>query len=179
MGYTDVRTALVEFFKPADTTQFDAFARVYRDWPWMFTADDWWNSIPDVEEDWGAVAAVHIDSSSETRLTLPAYTGSKQITYQVALLIWYQYLIPDDLGLDEADQWVSGLDLTIDRVKARIRSDQTGGTGGEPILQMGEGDNTGLGEPNIEITSDLPVVDDGIVYILTRVAWAAYEIINA
>lgn len=158
MSDSAVRQAIQQFFAaPA----IDGIQRVYADVPWFMDGANW-----DIfgGQGWAAVAAVHLDRSSESRLTLPFGTGSKHVEHNVGLMIQYQYLIPNTLELDEAeDSWVTGLDSIIDAVKDRIRSDYTFNSNGV-IWQAGEQ------RDDLRITRDVPSVDVGRV-----VCWAVLE----
>lgn len=85
-----------------------------------------------------AICYLHFVSSAESRMTLPAVTGSKHISYKVAIVVIYQYLVrPGTAGVDEASDWVDALDGILDGLKALIRSDPTMGTGGTTTLFQG------------------------------------------
>lgn len=167
MSYATVRQALVAYFASIAGIQ-----TMYRDSPWFLDQAQWGL---EADKQWGAVAFLHIDRSSESRITLPAGTGSKEIEYVVSLVVQYQYLIPSILGNGlREDDWVVGLDTIIDTVKARLRADQTAGTGlGGVIFQVGENPS------DITVDQDLPILDVGRVYSLTRVEFNVTEIITA
>lgn len=179
-GYAAVRAALKEWFVDA---QIDGVSAVFKTGPWYLDGSTW--SIPG-GTNYSAVLFVHIDSSAESRITLPAPNafipgqpiGQKQVMYVVSVVIQYKYLIPSDLPPGEAeDAWVDGLDLIIDQVKARIRLDPTqGGTDSySAIFQAGQS------EADIRLEQDLPIIDEdgGIVYSLSRVEFDLTSIIIA
>jgi hypothetical protein len=167
MSYTTARAALVAFF-----TGIDGIQRMYADAPWIIEGANWQLNAGTT---YGAVAFIHIDQSSEARITLPAQTGQKQISYTVSLLIQYQYMIPPYLALGTSeDAWVVGLDLIVDAVKAQIRSDQKAGTGPAGVIfQQGEGTS------DLRVAQDLPIADEDRVYSYTRVEFDVTEIITA
>ena len=167
MADGDVRKAIRNFFQ---TPPITGIQTVYLDVPWFIDGAQW-----DVlsQEGWAAVASVHLNMSQESRVTLPWSVGSKQVNHSVGLLLQYQYLIPSNFGPDEAeDAWVEGLDIIIDGVKNRIRSDYTFNSNGV-IFQAGQDQN------DIRVQRDVPVVDVGRVVAWCVVEFNVTEIIQA
>ena len=177
MSYAAVRAALVAWFEAANVT---GLQQVYKDMPWFLDAAQW-NITP--ARTWGAVGFIHIDSSSESRMTVGAQNplkladtvGLKQVNYVVSLGLQYQFLIPATLANgDEADVWVDGLDSLIDALKTRIRSDPLQGASSSVIFQAGQDDN------DIRVESDLPIHEPGVrVYSFHRIQFNLTEIITA
>jgi len=104
---------------------------------------------------WGALGIIHFDHREEKRLTYPAVYGSKEVTYNVGLGIMFRYLIPSRLPPGtEPDVWVTHLDDLIEGIIARIRADQTLGSGEQGVVfQAGEN------SPDIILDQDLPRTD--------------------
>jgi hypothetical protein len=167
MSSAKVRDAIVQFLKePA----IPGIQNVYRDVPWFVDGAAWEIYSYD---GWAAIACVHINSTNETRVTLPFATGSKRVDHQVAVLIQYQYLIPNDLAPQEyEDSWVDGLDSVIDAVKERIRSNFTFNSNGV-VWQAGEGQN------DLSINRDVPRTDNGRVHSWNVIEFSLTEIIQA
>lgn len=169
MSAATVRSAIATFLQPPAITGLEA---VYLDQPWFVTGGAWQLTQ---NLGWGAIGWVHLDEESETRVTVPAISGSKDVTYRVGLVVLYQYLIPSQLpaGAQE-DVWVTYLDQILDNVKARIRSDPTLGTGqGGAVFQGGQG------QRDITIRRDLPRRDQGKVLSWQVVEFTVDEIVQA
>jgi hypothetical protein len=181
MGDTEVRAAVVDFFKaPA----IPGIQGIYKDEPWFLDGGKW--SLKD-NGGWGAVGFVHLDTSNSHRIAVGGAdangtpTGQVMEMYTVSLVLQYKYLIPKQLadGMQE-DAWVGPLDQIIDDVKTRIRSDPTFGTGpGGVIYQAGQGD--GSGGPLIRQSRDLPVTNQQRTQILSwnRIEFDARSILTA
>lgn len=174
MPQADVRAALVEYFAnpPLPGVQI-----VEKDLPFYFDGANWNVSA---ETGWAAVLAIHIDSTSETRITLPARTpdtqawGNKKVAYTVSIIVQQQYLTPTyrPPGWDETD-WTDALDTLLDSITDRIHRDPTAGSGGNPIFEFGQDDN------DIQIEQEIPTFDEGRLYSWCRVQVNVTEIINA
>lgn len=169
MSDSAVRKAIQAWFA---TPPIPGVQNVFLDEPWIIQGADW-----DVQSDsgWGAILAIHLDSSDESRVTLPALTGNKRVDHKVGVLIQYQYLIPSTLpvGVNE-DDWVNGLDQIIDAVKNRIRQDPNLGTApGGVVWQAGQDLN------DIRISRDLPKYDRGRVISWNLVEFNVTEILVA
>ena len=167
MGYATVRTALASYLAGIPGIQL-----LLRDAPSFLDGANW--SL-DVGTTHGAVAFFHIDQSNESRISLPAITGQKEVNYTISFLIQYQYLLPAQYeDAQTADEWVDGLDTIIDEVKKRIRADPTAGTGiGGVIFQIGQDPG------DIAIEQDLPILDGNRTYSFTRIELHLTEIIVA
>jgi len=162
-----VRIAIRNFFQ---APLIPGIQQVYLDIPWFIDGAQW-----DVLDGSGyaAVASVHLNTSQESRITLPWKSGQKQVNHAVGLVLQYQYLIPSSFAPDEAeDAWVTGLDAIIDAVKDRIRSDYTFNNT-NVIFQAGQ--DAG----DIRVTRDVPVIDVGRVIAWTVVEFNVTEIIQA
>jgi hypothetical protein len=181
MGDTEVRAAIVDWFTGAGIA---GLQDVYNDEPWFLDGGKW--ALKN-NGGWGAIAFVHLDTASENRLVSGGAnpqgtpTGQKRVLYTVSLVIQFQFLISSRLpeGVRE-DAWVAPIDTIIDRVKDRIRSDPTFGTGpGGVIFQAGQGD--GSGGPHIRQTRDLPVTNQERTKVLNwnRIEFDAQSIITA
>lgn len=169
MSDSAVRLAIRAWFA---TPPIPGVQNVYRDEPWIVQGADWDVST---ELGWGAILSIHLDSSEESRITLPALTGNKRVDHKVGVLIQYQYLIPDVFpdGVME-DDWVNGLDQIIDAVKTRIRSDPNMGTAPGGVIW-----EAGQSPADIRISRDLPKLDRGRVISWNLVEFDVTEIITA
>jgi hypothetical protein len=183
--YTSVREAIRSWI---DTGTIPGVGHVFRDGPWYLDGSAF-NLTPG--QPWGAVVFIHIDSSSETRLTLAAPNpyiaqqpvGQKSVEYVVSIVVQYKFQLPQFFAPGETeDMWVLPLDLIIDALKTRLRQDPTLGTGGSPIWQAAQGSGTAGGmQPDIRLQQDLPVLDDDMsqVYSLTRIEFDVISIPQA
>lgn len=146
--------------------------KVYLDQPTRTLGGDWQLAN---NAGWGAVGWTHISDESETRITLPAVTGQKQVKYTVGLALLYQYLIPANPPAgDHEDAWVTYMDTLIDNVKARLRSDPTMGTGPGGVVFQGAQDPDSL-----KIASDLPRLDHGKVWVWHVLEFDVTEVVTA
>lgn len=118
MPSAEVRAAVTEFFASANIPGLN---KVHSAPPYWVDGSEW-----DLAASLGsgAVAAVHLVEDSESRITVPALTGQKMIEYVVGLMVFYQWLLPSNTltPVDEA-AWADPLDIIIDGIKARLRSD--------------------------------------------------------
>lgn len=169
MSAKTVRAAIADYLRPTP-----GIAKMFRDEPWIVTAEAWTqeNGLP------GTVAYVHIDREAETRYALAGWnpTGlGKAISYDVSIVVLYQYDIPDQP--DDKDSWVDGLDELLDALKARVRADPTLGTGeGGVVWQAGEG---GLpGGPDLEVQRDLPKLNNGKVLSWNALQFKVTEMVG-
>lgn len=167
MADSAVRVAIRDFFT---APEIDGIQKVYLDVPWFVDGAAW--EVYD-SRGWAAIASVHLDTSRESRITVPWKFGSKQVQHTVGLLIQYQYLVPVSFAPNEAeDAWVEGFDQIIDAIKDRIRSDYTMASSGI-IFQAGQ-DND-----DIRVSRDVPTVDVGRVVVWCVVEFNVTEIIQA
>jgi len=165
-----VRAALKDYFADAS---IDGLNKVFGAPPYWADGSEW-NLADNLGS--GAIAAVHLASESETRVTLPATTGSKNVVYQVGLMVFYQYLLPSaTLTPIEEDAWCGPLDDILDGVKARLRADPNCGMP-SVIWQAGLDKS---GNPNITIQRDLPRRLAGKVLSWNVVEFTVDEIVTA
>lgn len=148
MGARSVRQAVRDFIAPTA-----GITSAFKDEPHYVSNDAWYTA----DGTHGTVAYVHIDSESESRLVITGFPESgQQITYHVAIVVLYEYLIPDDEA--SPDLWVEGLDDVLDALKARLRSDPHLGTGVNGVVW-----SAAQHEDTLSIARDLPKKDGGIV----------------
>ena len=147
MGASSIRQAIQSYIAPTS-----GLTNTYLDEPHWVSNDAWYtNGLH------GTVAYVHLDRESEERLVINGVpTSGQQITYDVGLVLLYEYIIPTDEA--SPDLWVVGLDQLIDALKARIRADPHLGTGPNGVVW-----SAGQDQNAIAISRDLPKVDDGVV----------------
>lgn len=158
MGALEVRRAIKDWFAPPIIAGLQT---VYAAQPWIAITTAWELSA---NSGFGAIAWVHFPHQDETRIAFDGIPGGmKQITYDVGLVLLYQYLIPANLGAGEDESsWVGPLDQMLTDIKARLREDQTLGTGGADVpglvWQAGED------QKDIAIDQDFPTRDAGKVH---------------
>jgi hypothetical protein len=159
----DVRVAIRDYIAPTP-----GITRAFKDEP-HFVGEDAWYDENGVA---GTVAYVHIDDERESRFALTGSPESgQQISYDVSIVILYQYLIPTDEA-DPAD-WVDGLDDLIAALKARLRADPTMGTGpGGAVFMAAQEDGA------LHIARDLPKRDNGIVRSWNVLQFKASELLT-
>jgi hypothetical protein len=164
MSRQAVRAEVASWFAPPAV---QGLSTVFRAAPTFIDGEDW---APIQEGFWGATAYVHIHEHSEQRIALGGPTGGiKQVTYQMALVLMFRWVVPDGAGAasfdGRADGWADAFDSLVDNVSARIRQDRTFNVQpGGSIWQVGEG------RGDLKITTDLPKIDDGQV-----VVWTAFD----
>lgn len=143
---------------------------LFLDYPWRTVGQAF---AVDPARGWGAIGWPHLDQQSEKRLTFPAHTGAKEITYKVGLLTIFQYRIPATLpdGARE-DDWSKAHDGLLDALCARLRADQT--LGGA-VFQAGEGEQ----EQQLTIKRDLPQINGGVLWAWTGIEFDATEMTQA
>jgi hypothetical protein len=148
VGARSIRQAVRDYIAPTA-----GISNAYKDEPHYVSNDAWYSA----DGTHGTVAYVHIDQEGETRLVITGFPdGGQQITYHVAIVVLYEYLIPDDEA--SPDAWVDGLDDLLDALKARLRADPHLGTGPTGVVwSAAQHDNT------LTISRDLPKKDGGVV----------------
>ena len=169
MGAVEVRSAITAFFQPPVVP---GLVEMYKAVPYFIAGDRW-----QLDQNLGtaAVGAVHLDMQSEKRITMPAQTGSKKVDWKCGIVVFYQFLIDQNPGVQATnDEWVGPLDSILEGIAARIRSDQTFGTGpGGVVFQAGEGD------ADIRVSRDLPRRASGVMLSWNVVEFDLTEIIRA
>lgn len=165
MSATTIRASIAAFVSAPAITNL---AKVYADYPWRIAGTA---LAITPTTNFGAVAWPHIAEQHEKRITFPAGTGSKEVTYAVDLIVVAQYRIPPTATA--GDEWVAPADTLLDAIVARLRSDQKIGTGpSSSILQAGEGDE------QLKIRRDMPRIDGGILHVWTAVSFSVTEIVT-
>lgn len=173
MGALEVRRAIKAWFEPPAV---QGLQTMYLAQPWIAITTAWELSA---NAGFGAIGWVHFPHQDETRVAFNGTTGGmKQLTYDVGLVILYQYLIPATLGAGEAeDAWVGPLDQMLTDIKARMREDPTLGTGGSDVpglvWQAGED------EKDIAIDQDFPTSDKAKVHSWNALRFQVVENIFA
>jgi hypothetical protein len=120
----------------------------------------------------GAIAAVHLVTDNESRITVPVNTGQKKVEYTVGLMLFYQWLMPATLTPQDESAWAGPLDVIIDGVKALLRADPNCGlpaTVWESAQQPGD----------VTIVRDIPRRLPGKVLSWNVLEWHVTEIITA
>ena len=150
MSAADVRDATLSWFAPPNVMYLNA---LYKAEPIFASGKDW---QLDQGVGFGAMGYLHISDEREIRIgDGGAYGGIKAITYNVALVSLYRYVVANNNPDDGPDAWVDGLDALLENIKARARADRTWGTGDTGVIwQAGEGDEGDSAD--IRITRDLP-----------------------
>ena len=174
MSRAAVRAEVASWFA---TPAIQGLQTVFRAAPTYIDGEDW---APIQGDFWGATGYVHIHEHSESRIALGGATGGiKQVTYAMALVLLFRWVIPDGASSTSfdgrPDGWADAFDSLVDNVTARIRQDRTFNaslpTGGS-IFQAGEGRN------DLKITTDLPKIDDGQVVVWTSFDFEVIEMIS-
>lgn len=164
MPSASVRAAVVNYF-----TGTPGIASMSKDEPWFTPAGEWYSNGVQ-----GTACYVHIDHQNESFVTVGQQLGQKSITYDIAIVVAYQYTIkPSDTN---ADVWVDGLDTLLDTICHKLRIDPTLGCGGAgPIWQAG------IEDMDITIQRALPVRDSsgGKIWSINYVMFKAIEIVGA
>jgi hypothetical protein len=89
----------------------------------------------------GAIAAIHIQETQDNRISVPAPTvlmpggpvGQNMRSYRVGVMVFYQYLVPSGgLTAVDEDAWAAPLDVILDGIIARLKSDPLLGGSGAP-----------------------------------------------
>jgi len=159
MPSAGIRSAIVRYF-----TGTTGLTSVSKDEPWYMDGQMWVQNGLE-----GTAAFIHIDHQTETRSAM----GQKAVTYDVALVIAYQYRIPTDTA-GGMDTWVDGLDTVLDAIVAKLRADQTLGCGSAgPVWSAGNQDM------DIAIQRELPMRDGGKVWSVNYVMFKVIEIVIA
>lgn len=178
MSAATVRAAFQTFLT---TPAIPYFERCYLSEPW-FAAGEQWN-LKD-NGGCGAIGWPHIVDESETRSTLGApspslglpASGQKEITYQVGIILLFQWLIPSTPMVEDA--YIGPLDALIEGVKTRLRSDPKAGTGpglDGVIFQQSQAAG------DLHVVRDLPKLakGGGKVIAWQRIDTTATEIVTA
>jgi hypothetical protein len=166
MSSAQVRSAVTGFFKTAAIPGLNA---VHPAPPYWADGSEWdlANSLGS-----GAIAAVHLVEDDESRITVPVLTGQKIVNYTIGLLIFYQWLIPSaSLTPVDESSWVGPLDVIIDGVKTRLRSDPNCGMP-SVVWQSAQDVN------DVKIKRDLPRMLPGKVVSWNVVEFRVAEIIT-
>ena len=121
---------------------------------------------------WGAVGFLWFDSEEETRITLPALTGSKGVKYSAMFVVDYQWLRQDQTGAAQPDAWISPLDLIVEGLKTRLRADPTLGAPAT-IFEAAQSPN------DLKIRWDVPYLDSGKVRCRVAIDFEVTEIVTA
>jgi len=177
-----VRNALYDYLTAGCTGApgtVPGVARVYRAQPWFIGGSSWSLSV---EGGSGAVAFIHFPDKNEQRVADPAESvstqvvGWKQVDYQVAVVVLYQYLIPSATQAQQltGDEWVDPLDATLDGLESWIRADPTAGTGPQGVVfEMAQSPG------DLALPQDLPRIVNGKVLSWQALHFTATEMIEA
>jgi hypothetical protein len=173
MSRATVRAALATFIRGANITGLNG---VYKAEP-RFYAGEQLDAAAD-----GGVAAwawVELGDSSEDRLSVPAQwpgqtgAGSKAVHYEAAILVQYQYLVPQQtVAVVPPDAWVDGEDVIIQAIKDRLHSDPALGA---PSVILASGQEN----RSLHVTGDSPRVDPAKVLSNRAITFRITEIIQA
>jgi hypothetical protein len=168
-----------------------ALNHVYKAMPVFIDPTRWWELPPDLGA--GTIGYLHLARIAEDRIALPAVAGAKMAGYTVALVLIYRWNVQSaNLAVPmQGDEWVDGLDATIEAVKAWIRLDPNLGTSqttlwtGQPgvIYDQFPGAvwQAGQDEGDLSQTTDPPWRDEegGEVLSFQVLEFHAYEILTA
>lgn len=167
MSTAAVRAAVAGFFQ---TANIPGLNKVHTAPPYWADGSEWQLST---QHGSGAVGAVHLVEDSESRITIPVLTAQKEVVYRVGLMIFYQFLLPSNTltPVDEA-AWADPLDVIIDGVKDRLRSDPNCGVPAV-VWQAAQSPN------DVVVKRDLPRRMAGKVLSWNVVEFLVTEIITA
>lgn len=182
MSRSTVRQALYDYLAAGCTPGLGivkGVAKVYRAMPWLIDGATW---TPSAELGSGSVVFLHFPDKREQRVADPASSvstsvvGVKQIDYQVAVCVLYQYLIPSGTQAVQydGDEWVGPLDSMLEQIEALIRADPTAGTGpGGVVFEMAQAPG------DLTLPQDLPRRLPGKVLSFQALHFTATEMIRA
>lgn len=160
MPKTQVREAIAAFLDPS-VSNIPSLGAVYQALPKVANEEDLFQLQP-AGTGTGAVIYVFITNQSEKRAALGGANSGKKIReYEVSLLC----ILKSDLETSLAGQ--EAFDTMIDALTARVQSDRTAGTDGDPIFQWGEG--TDVGAPDIRFEYPVPRTAHGGVVLFQAV----------
>lgn len=167
MSSAAVRAGLVAYFKAQNIAGLN---KVHSAPPFWADGSEW-NLAANLGS--GAVAAVHLTSDAESRISVPALTGTKIVHYRVGLMLFYQWLKPSAqlTPVDEA-AWADPLDVIVDGVKAALRADPNCGIP-SVIWQSAQDAN------DVVVQRDIPRQLPGKVVSWNVVEFNVYEVINS
>ena len=162
MSAATVRLAIRDYIAPTA-----GLANTYKAQP-HYVGEEAWVAYDGTR---GTMAFVNIDNEAESRIVLDGSPATgKEITYDVALVLLYEYLIPSDEP--SPDDWVDGLDALIDALKDRFRADPHLGTGPGGVVWSAAQEDGAL-----QIARDLPKQGDGVVRSWNVLTFKVQEII--
>lgn len=167
MSSADVRAAVAAFFEAASIPGLN---KVHAAPPFWADGSEWKLSA---QLGSGAVAAVHLADDAESRITVPVLTGQKIVKYRVGLMLFYQWLFPSaTLTPADEDAWAGPLDVIIDGVKDRLRSDPNCGMP-TVVWQAAQDEN------DVKVARDIPRTLAGKVLSWNVVEFTVYEVVTA
>lgn len=182
MSRKSVRAALYAYLQAGCTPgvgSVPGVTKVYRAQPWLIDGKTW-NLSSELGS--GAVLFLHFIDKSETRIADPAASvatpvvGWKQVDYQVAVVVLYQYLIKSNTQTVQytGEEWVDDLDDTLSGLEDLIRADPTAGTGpGGAVFEMAQPPG------DLSLPQDLPRLAPGKVLSWQALHFTATEVIQA
>jgi hypothetical protein len=162
-----IRAEVANYF---ETATIPGLNKVFTAPPYWADGSDWQLNL---QQNAGAIGALHIIEEQEKRLTLPALTGSKMIHYQLGLMVFYQWVQPQALTAPDEAGWSAPLDVILEGIKNRLRADPQCGVPQGDVWQSSQDG------PDIIIRRDLPRLSPGKVFAWNVVEFNVYEIIEA
>lgn len=182
MSRSTVRAALYDYLVTgcaAGTGSVTGVTKVYKAMPYFIDGATW---TPSRELGSGSVVFLHFPDKREERAADPAASvsssvvGVKQVDYQVAVCVLYQYLVKSGSQATElnGDEWVDELDATLESLEAWIRADPTAGTGPQgAVFEMAQAPG------DLALPQDLPRRMQGKWISFQALHFTATEMINA
>lgn len=182
MSRSTVRQALYAYLAAGcapGTGSVTGVTKVYRAMPWFIDGATW---TPNINLGSGAVLFLHFPDKREERVGTPAASvsttvvGVKQVDYQVAVCVLYQYLIPSGSQATalSGDEWVGPLDTTLTQLESLIRADPTAGTGPQgAVFEMAQSPG------DLALPQELPRRPPGKILSFQALHLTATEMINA
>ena len=167
MSTASVRAEVANYFQ---TASIPGLNKVFTAPPSWADGSAWQLNL---QNNAGAIAALHVVEEREKRLTLPVFTGSKMIHYSLGLMVFYQWINPQALTAPDEDGWNAPLDVILQGIKDRLRADPQCGVPQGDVWQSAQDD------PDVTIRRDLPRQSPGKVFAWNVVEFNVYEIVNA
>lgn len=197
MSITTVRGAIQAYLNygaSGDDPTIPGLNWVYKAQPTFIDPTRWWVLPQEIGGSTaGTIGYLHLALVEDSRIALPAVDGQVMVGYTVALVLIYRYSIPsaDQATPMMGDEWIEGLDATLDGIKAWIRQDFNLGTAQTTFPTEAPGViydqfpgviwEAGKDEGDLAMRTDPPVRDEegGEVLSFQVLEFHAYEVITA
>lgn len=161
MSISAVRRAIADYLNSAGAS-IPGLSTCYRAMPTFLDPSRWW--VVPAETGTGTLMFLHLARTEEDRIAYPAVAGQKFVEYVCAMVMVSRYPIPSGSQAQqyEGDEWVDGLDATIEAVKAWVRADPNLGTGSQGVIWQ-----AGQSKGDLSMTAELPYRDEDAGEVLS------------